>query len=298
MKGGHTIGIVIPARNEEAHIGRVLETLPSFVDHAIVIDDGSTDATYKRASSASSVAKVTILQTTGLGVGAAIDLGHQHLLKTIEHPFVSVVMAGDGQMDPKDLAAVIQPILDDEADHVKGNRMSTSSDIEQMPRKRRRASRILGWLTTLASGRVMKDPQCGFTATSSQLLRQWNWERSWKGYGYPNYWLIHLASQGWRVSDVPVKAVYGQEQSGIQPLRFFLSVGAMMTVEHHRRAFKHLFRSTWMMLSFLFYISGYALAIVAVQQPIALLGLPFAWWIAHRLDRLAMRRMVGGRTKI
>ena len=100
--GGHTIGIVIPARNEEAHIGRVLETLPTFVDHAIVIDDGSTDATYNRANSASSVAKVTILQTTGLGVGAAIDLGHQHLLKTIEHPFVSVVMAGDGQMDPKD----------------------------------------------------------------------------------------------------------------------------------------------------------------------------------------------------
>ena len=296
--GGHTIGIVIPARNEEAHIGRVLETLPTFVDHAIVIDDGSTDATYNRANSASSEAKVTILQTTGLGVGAAIDLGHQHLLKTIEHPFVSVVMAGDGQMDPKDLSAVLQPILDDEADYIKGNRMSTSSDIEQMPRKRRRASQILAWLTTLASGRVVTDPQCGFTATSSQLLRQWNWEHSWKGYGYPNYWLIHLASQGWRVRDVPAKAVYGQEQSGIQPLRFFLSVGAMMTVEHHRRAFKHLFGSTWMMLSFLFYISGYALAIVAVQQPIALLGLPFAWWIAHRLDRLAMRRMVGGRTKI
>ena len=296
--GGHTIAIVIPARNEEAHIGQVLETLPTFVDHAIVIDDGSTDATYDAATNASSAANVTILQTTGLGVGAAIDVGHQHLLKTIEHPFVSVVMAGDGQMDPKDLAAVLQPILDDEADHVKGNRMSTSSDIEQMPKKRRRASRILGWLTTLASGRVVTDPQCGFTATSSELLRQWNWERSWKGYGYPNYWLIHLSSQGWRVRDVPVKAVYGQEQSGIQPHRFFLSVGAMMAIEHHRRAFKHLFGSMWMMLSFLFYMSGYALAIVSVQQPIALLGLPFAWWIAHRLDRLAMCRKNGGRTKI
>ena len=62
-------------------------------------------------------------------------------------------MAGDGQMDPNDLAAVVQPILDDEADHVKGNRMSTPADIEQMPNRRRRASRILGWLTTLASGR-------------------------------------------------------------------------------------------------------------------------------------------------
>ena len=103
--GGQTIGVVIPARNEEAHIGKVLETLPEFVDCAVVIDDGSTDATYKMASKASSPVEVTVLQTEGMGVGAAIDLGHQHLLKTIAQPFVSVVMAGDGQMDPNDLAA-------------------------------------------------------------------------------------------------------------------------------------------------------------------------------------------------
>ena len=127
--GGQTIGVVIPARNEEAHIGKVLETLPEFVDYAVVIDDGSTDATYKMASKSSCTAEVKILQTDGKGVGAAIDLGHQHLLKTIEQPFVSVVMAGDGQMDPDDLAAVVRPILDDEADHVKGNRMSTPTDI-------------------------------------------------------------------------------------------------------------------------------------------------------------------------
>ena len=296
--GGLTIGIVIPARNEEAHIGKVLETLPEFVDHAIVIDDGSTDATYSIAKATVSSAQVTALQTDGVGVGAAIDVGHQHLLKTIEHPFISAVMAGDGQMDPNDLASILQPILDGEADHVKGNRMSTSSNIEQMPKRRRRASRILGWLTTLASGRVTSDPQCGYTATSSNLLHQWNWEQSWKGYGYPNYWLIHLASQGWRVHDVRVKAVYGSEQSGIKPLRFFTSVGLMMTVEHHRRAFKHLFGSIWMMLSFLFYIAGYGFGFYAFQKPIALLGLFFSWWIAHRLDRLAMRRLIGGRTKI
>ncbi len=298
MMGGQAIGVVIPARNEEAHITKVLETLPEFVDYAVVIDDGSIDATYEMASTASSTAEITILQTEGMGVGAAIDLGHQHLLKTIEQPFVSVVMAGDGQMDPDDLAAVVQPILDDEADHVKGNRMSTPTDMEQMPKRRRRASRILGWLTTLASGRVTSDPQCGYTATSSNLLRQWNWERSWRGYGYPNYWLIHLSSQGWRVQDVRVKAVYGSEQSGIKPVRFFASVGYMMTAEHHRRAFKHLFGSFWMMLSFLFYITGYGFGIYAIQKPVALLGLPLCWWIAHRLDRLAMRRLIGGRTKI
>ena len=222
MMDEHTICVVIPARNEEDRIQRVLETLPVFVDHAVVIDDGSIDSTYERATSASSSAEVQILKTDGIGVGGAIDLGHQHVLNNVKQPFVSVVMAGDGQMDPDDLHDVVQPIVDGIADHVKGNRMSNARDIEQMPKGRRRASTVLGWLTTLASGRKTNDPQCGYTATSSELLQSWDWNRSWSGYGYPNYWLIRLSSEGRRVVDVPVKAVYGDEQSGIRPLNFFL----------------------------------------------------------------------------
>ena len=297
MMNGHTVCVVIPAHNEEEHIRGVLETLPAFVDHAVVIDDGSTDATFSVANSAQSSTQITILQTEGLGVGAAIDLGHQHFLKTIETSFISAVMAGDGQMNPDDLTAVLQPILENKADHVKGNRMSTKEDIQQMPNRRRRASRILGWLTTLASGRVVQDPQCGYTATSSNLLRQWNWNQSWSGYGYPNYWLIHLSSRGFRVADVPVKAIYGNEKSGIQPVSFFIKVGLMMTKEHHKRAFKHLPTSPLMMMSFLFYIAGYVLIGWTTTQSVAILGLPLCWWIAHRLDRLAMHRF-GGRTKI
>ena len=152
MMDEHTICVVIPARNEEDHIQRVLETLPAFVDHAVVIDDGSIDSTYERATRASTSAEVQILKTEGIGVGGAIDLGHQHVLNNVNQPFVSVVMAGDGQMDPDDLQDVVQPIVDGIADHVKGNRMSNSKDIEQMPKGRRRASTVLGWLTTLASG--------------------------------------------------------------------------------------------------------------------------------------------------
>ena len=294
----HAICVVIPARNEVEHIQKVLETLPSFVDRAVVIDDGSTDSTYNRAKNASSSADVEVLQTQGIGVGGAIDLGHQHFLNTVEQPFVSVVMAGDGQMNPDDLSEVIKPIVNGLADHVKGNRMLNPKDIEQMPKRRRRASRILGWLTTLATGRVTKDPQCGYTATSSTLLKEWDWDRSWSGYGYPNYWLIRLSSQGKRVVDVPVKAVYGDEQSGIRPLNFFLRVGLMMTIEHHRRAFHHLFKSSFMMLSFLFYLGGYVAIGMTWIQPFSILSLPLFWWIAHRLDRLAMRRFSGGRTKI
>ena len=45
MMGEHTVGVVIPAHNEERHIKDVLETLPAVVDYAVVVDDGSTDQT-------------------------------------------------------------------------------------------------------------------------------------------------------------------------------------------------------------------------------------------------------------
>ena len=45
MLDGWRVGVVIPARNEEASIREVLETLPKHVDLAVVINDGSTDRT-------------------------------------------------------------------------------------------------------------------------------------------------------------------------------------------------------------------------------------------------------------
>ena len=93
MLGNWNIGVVIPARNEEEHLPKVLETIPDFVDNVVVVDDGSTDTT-------ASIAKnFNLVKLNGQGVGAAIDAGHQKLLQIFEGKFVSVVIAGDGQMD-------------------------------------------------------------------------------------------------------------------------------------------------------------------------------------------------------
>ena len=298
MLEGQYIGVVIPARNEEHHIQTVLETLPEFIDMAVIIDDGSTDDTAQRANSVKTSFEKIILRTNGIGVGGAIDRGHQYILKNLQPPFISVVMAGDGQMDPENLESLLQPIRAGDADFVKGNRMMNGTDIQQMPKTRRRASKILGWLTTLASGKKVTDPQCGYTASSSNLLNQWNWNNSWKDYGYPNYWLIHLSSEGWNVKEVPVRAVYGSEISGIKPKRFFFNVGLMMMKEHHKRCFRHLKRTPLMWLALAAYMLGYASIFLGTINPLANLALPIFWWAAHRVDRLAMYRYDGGRTKI
>ena len=116
MYKGMLVAVVIPAKDEEKHIRRVLSTIPEFVDRVVVVDDGSKDNTAKLVNNAD------LIQLDGDGVGAAIDAGHQHLLKVLEGDFISVVMAGDGQMDPDDMR-VNEPIISGKAHHVKGERL-------------------------------------------------------------------------------------------------------------------------------------------------------------------------------
>ena len=68
-------------------------------------------------------------------------------------------MAGDGQMDPKDLYEIITPIVEERCDYVKGNRFIHPEGLGNMPTIRRIASQILAFLTTLASGIPGDDPQ-------------------------------------------------------------------------------------------------------------------------------------------
>ncbi|MGY8728238.1 MAG: glycosyltransferase family 2 protein [Candidatus Poseidoniales archaeon] len=303
MKGEYRIGVVIPARNEEQFIQKVVETLPPFVDLAVVVNDGSTDETQAILDAMNSSIKMHCISLDGEGVGAAIDAGHQYLLQHWqEELFISVVMAGDGQMNPTDMEALLQPVLHNTADYAKGNRFAHQNGIQSMPNIRRRASRILSIFTGLASGQAIPDPQCGYTATHCEILREWNWKNSWKGYGYPNYWLIRLSTLGCRIAHVPVESVYGTEKSGIRRLSFFTKVGLMMAYQHHHRNISWIFSSR-ITPHTLFATIAYAIGWIALLPAIStdlereLVGrgiTPFAltfvaWSIAHVFDRGATR---------
>ena len=230
MHKGMQIAVVIPARDEEKHLGEVLDTIPEFVDTVVVVDDGSKDNT------PSLVKNAELIQLSGEGVGAAIDAGHQHLLKIMDGDFISVVMAGDGQMDPNDLEDLVQPIIDGKAHHVKGERLDRAG---KMPKIRRFGTMLLSILTTLACGQTIRDPQCGYTATSSKVLKKWNWDKSWKGYGYPNWWLMRLSEMGFKVAHVPVKAIYSGQKSGIRLYSFFPKVSMMLLLGLHTRIIRN-----------------------------------------------------------
>jgi glycosyltransferase involved in cell wall biosynthesis len=220
MLAGRRIAVVMPAYNEAKLIRGSLESVPSFVDHIIVIDDASVDATAKIARTIERSIDV-IEHETNQGVGAAIATGCRHaLLLGVD---LTAVMAADGQMDPVDLPALLAPLIAGEADCVKGNRLAWPAASKAMPWHRWLGNHMFSSLTRRAIGLDVHDSQCGYVAMNRVTQRALHWERLWKGYGYPNDLLSWLAVCGLRVREIPVRPVYGLEQSGIR-LRHVLFV--------------------------------------------------------------------------
>src|SRR5262249_44217881 len=112
------------------------------------------------------------------------------------------------------------------ADYVKGNRFR-SRERRNMPWLRRVAGRLLSWATRLASGLDVDDCQCGFTAVSRRALFALPLEELWPGYGYPNDLLLLAAQHGLSVSEVTVRPVYADEQSGVRPWHALLILGLL-----------------------------------------------------------------------
>jgi glycosyltransferase involved in cell wall biosynthesis len=216
------IAIVIPAYREAKLIGRTLASLPAFVDAIYVVDDGSPDDTSAAATRAGDARLQVIRHASNQGVGKAIVTGYHAAL--LEHADVVAVMAGDAQMDPADLPALLEPVASGRADYVKGNRFH-SRERRNMPLLRRVAGKVLSFATRLASGLDVDDCQCGYTAISRRALSALPLGELWHGFGYPNDLLLMLAQHGLRVAEVTVRPVYADEQSGVRPWHAALILG-------------------------------------------------------------------------
>jgi glycosyltransferase involved in cell wall biosynthesis len=222
MYQGKTIAAVVPAYNEETLIGKTVDTIPDFVDRIVVIDDCSQDDTVacvqKRIGRQPE--RIQLIQhEANQGVGGSIATGYRWCS---EHKIdVAVVMAGDAQMDPEDLPALLDPVVEGKADYTKGNRLFTGDAWNIIPRVRYLGNSMMSLLTKMASGYWhVADSQCGYTAINARVLQTINWNEMYKRYGQPNDLLVRLNVYNFRVRDVAVRPVYNiGEESGVKPMR-------------------------------------------------------------------------------
>jgi glycosyltransferase involved in cell wall biosynthesis len=213
MLEGKRIAVVMPAYNEAKLIRGALEGVPGFVDHIVVVDDASVDATAQVARAVEPSVHL-IEHESNQGVGAAIATGCRHAL--LLGADLTAVMAADGQMDPADLPALLAPLIAGEADYVKGNRLSWPEASKAMPWHRWLGNHVFSLLTRRAIGIDLQDSQCGYVAMNRCTQDTVDWDGLWKGYGYPNDLLSQLVACDLRVRESPVRPVYGPERSGIR----------------------------------------------------------------------------------
>lgn len=216
-----SICVVVPAYNEETQIGRVIETMPSYVDKLVIVDDASQDNTVEIVQHHQQKNdKIEIIEhETNQGVGGAITTGYKWAR---DNKFqVTAIMAGDGQMDPEDLEKIVRPVANEDADYSKGNRLFMGDAWTLIPHYRYLGNSFLSLLTKIASGYWhVADSQCGYTAISLLALNRINLDAIYKDYGVPNDLLIKLNQADFRVRDVHVKPVYNiGEKSGIRLTR-------------------------------------------------------------------------------
>ena len=214
MYKGARVAAVVPAFKEERHIGTVIETMPDFVDHIVVVDDCSPDGTSAAAVATADPRLHLIRHEINQGVGGAIITAHRAALDLGAD--INVVMAGDAQMDPAYLPALLDPIVEGYG-FAKANRFFSGESFAGMPGYRVFGNVALSFMTKFASGYWhIFDPQNGYTAIRTEVLRRLPMDKVARRYSFENDLLIHLSILDVPIVDVPIPALYGTEVSSIR----------------------------------------------------------------------------------
>ncbi|MGH2806412.1 MAG: glycosyltransferase family 2 protein, partial [Actinomycetota bacterium] len=159
--------VVIPAFNEAENLPSVLGQMPTHVDGLqtmpIVIADGCTDDTEEVARS---LGAGVIRRDLRRGSGAAVRLGYKAAIEAGAK--IVVTIDADGQHDPKEMQALVEPILRGRADMVQGSRILGSFEMESTVRMY--GVKLFSKLLTVLGRTKITDPSTGYRAMSAEAL--------------------------------------------------------------------------------------------------------------------------------
>ncbi len=219
---------VIPAFNEERFIASVVLKARRYVDHVLVVDDGSQDETAWLAEAAGAE---VIRQPNG---GKAAALNNGLAAAQARNAAAVVLLDGDGQHNPNDIPRLLEPIQRGAADLVVGSRfMGLPSNT---PRWRIVGQHALTALTNVASGVPLSDSQSGFRALSRRALSLMNFTS--RGFSVESEMQFLLRQHNLQALEVPISVHY-DEKLKRNPFAHGLQVltGILRLVGQHRPLF-------------------------------------------------------------
>jgi glycosyltransferase involved in cell wall biosynthesis len=190
---------VLPAFNEELVIGSIVIRTKQYVNHVIVVDDGSSDRTAEVAKLAG--AEVIHLEYN-TGKAYAILLGLRRARET--GCTVAVMLDADGQHNPKEIQRVAGLVIAGKADLVIGSRFLEKNG--GIPAYRQVGQKILDLFTNMGAKTNVTDSQSGFRALSRKALENLDFKSD--GYNIESDMIHHFSSLGFSIMEVPISVHY------------------------------------------------------------------------------------------
>lgn len=204
--------VVIPVFNEEKSIFDIINKVFNHCDKIIVVNDCSTDGSKEILESIKNDNLIIVTNEKNLGIGGATKVGIKKALEIGAE--IIIKFDGDGQHSSNDIPEFINLIENENHDFVKGNRFKSS--ISQMP-----AVKILGNLISTNLQKIVtgnfsvSDPNNGFIAFKASIFDSIQFKYLRNDYFFENSLLLNLVIFKFKISEVPIQTVYGEEKSSI-----------------------------------------------------------------------------------
>ena len=200
--------ILIPAYNGSRTIGELVQNLFRYVGAVIVVDDGSYDDTYLKAKDAGAV---VLKHNKNRGKGAALRTGFEYAAG--EGYEAVITIDADGQHDWRDVPLFINEAENGNADIILGTRMG---NCEGMPFIRLLTNVVTSRIVSFLSRQKITDSQMGYRLIRREVLENVNLITS--NYDMESEILLKAARKGFRITEIPVRTIYGSQSSKINRL--------------------------------------------------------------------------------
>lgn len=213
------IAVAIPCYKVTQHVLGVIAAIGPEVETIYAVDDACPDGSGRFIEGNNSDPRVRVLYNPeNQGVGGAVVTAYKAAID--DGMDIVVKVDGDGQMNPALIPHFVRAIQRGQADYTKGNRFYRPESLRRMPRVRLVGNAALSFITKLSTGYwPIMDPTNGYTAIHTAVLRELPLDKLERRYFFESDMLYHLSIIRAVVHDVPMDAVYADEQSNLKVSR-------------------------------------------------------------------------------
>jgi len=216
--------VLVPTYNNEQSLGKVLNSLLSYTDQIIVVNDGSTDSTLDILQQFSQINLVSYTQNKGKGY--ALRTGFKHAVKSGYD--YAITIDSDGQHFAEDLGKFLKKLEDHPAAIIIGARNMDQSSVPGKSSFGNKFSNFWFWVET---GLKMSDTQSGYRLYPVKLLETAKFLT--RKFEFEIEVLVTSAWRGIEITEVPVRVFYAEKENRVshfRPFKDFTRISILNTV--------------------------------------------------------------------